>query len=555
MANRRTPKNEAEAGLTKPETSRRQFFSGIAGAGTVALGAGSLALPTPGLALGQDDQRRQETYSLRSRMAEYYRDMPGAAHPTNGDEERYGNKINAFSKTLLHNPLGEVSRDSFSSMVRALESGSNSDFDAILRGGNVRLKNPQAAYTRQMMGADASQITLPAPPAFSSARQAANIIENYWMALARDIPYNEYASNSIIAQACDDLSRLSDYAGPKENGRVTPNTIFRGNTPGDLEGPYVSQFLLQNAPVGSQILEQKQRSLLPGVDFMTDVPAWLTIQLGIGKGAGVRLEDTARYMRNGRDMANFVHVDQAYSPYYPAAWILLHLGDVCYSEDNPYVWSKSQDAFATFGPPDALEFTARAAKPGYNAAWYQKWMVHRHARPEVFAGRIHHHLAKLALYPIHDEALHSKALELTAAKYGTFLLPQAYTEGSPAHSSYPAGHATVAGASVTMLKAFFRESAELPNPVIASSDGTSLIPYSGPPLTVGNELNKLAYNVAMGRNFAGIHYRYDAVDSIRLGEEVAINLLRDMTSTYAEFFGGFSFTRFDGSRVTICPYC
>jgi len=539
----------------KPNTSRRQFFSGVAAAGTAALGAGNLALPARSLGATADDQRCQNTYALRSRMADYYRDMPIPAHPTNGDEERFSNKINSFSKTLLHNPLGEVSRDSYNSMLRALNSGSNEDFDAILRGGNVRLKNPQASYTMQMMGADASQITLPPPPAFSSARQAADIIEIYWMALARDIPYNEYASNPLIAQACEDLNRLSDYAGPKENGRVTPSTIFRGNTLGDLAGPYVSQFLLREVPLGSQVLEQKQRSLLPGVDFMTTVPDWLTIQLGIGKGAGAKLEDTARYMRNGRDLAQYVHLDYAYSPYYPAAWILFHMGDLSYGEDNPYVWSRSQDAFATFGPPDALEFAARAAKPAFNAAWYQKWMVQLRARPEVFAARIHHHLAKLAVYPIHSEALNSKALELTAARYGTYLMPQAYTEGSPAHGSYPAGHATVAGACVTMLKAFFRESLELPNPVRASSDGTRLVPYSGPPLTAGNELNKLAYNIAMGRNFAGIHYRSDAVDSMRLGEEVAINLLRDISSTYAEPFGGFSFTRFDGSRITVCPYC
>ena len=36
-----------------------------------------------------------------------------------------------------------------------------------------------------------------------------------------------------------------------------------------------------------------------------------------------------------------------------------------------------------------------------------------------------------------------------------------------------------------------------------------------------------------------------------LGEEVAIALLRDERTTFREAFDGFSFTRFDGSRVTI----
>jgi hypothetical protein len=36
-----------------------------------------------------------------------------------------------------------------------------------------------------------------------------------------------------------------------------------------------------------------------------------------------------------------------------------------------------------------------------------------------------------------------------------------------------------------------------------------------------------------------------------LGEEVAISLLRDERRALREAFEGFSFTRFDGSRVTV----
>jgi hypothetical protein len=524
-------------------SSRRSFFGSLA-----ALGASST------VRAAENGDRVGDAFSLRMKRAEYYREMPTVPHPTNGDESRYSNYINAFTKTLLHNPLGEVSREAYLSMKRAISSGLTSDFDAILRGGNVRLKNPMAAFTFQLAGADPSQLTVPAAPEFSSAYQAGDMLEVYWMALARDIPFSQYGSNPLIAQACDDLSRLSDYRGPKENGRVTPNTIFRGHTPGDLTGPYLSQFLLQPYEAGSVHVEQKQKPLA-AQDYMTTVADWLTIQLGIGKGGGSQLESTARYMINGRDIAQFVHLDYAYSPYYPVVWMMLDLGDLGLSEDNPYVWSRSQDAFATFGPPDALEHVSRAAKPAFNAAWYQKWAIHLRARPEVFAGRVHHHLAKVAVYPIHDEVLNSPALDLVARKYGTYLLPQAYSEGSPAHSSYPAGHATVAGACITMLKAFYRESIEIPNPVIPSDDGSKLVPYNGPALTVGNELNKLAYNIALGRNFAGIHYRTDAADSIKLGEQVAIELLRDIASTYAEDFGAYHITKFDGTRIAICPAC
>ena len=65
------------------------------------------------------------------------------------------------------------------------------------------------------------------------------------------------------------------------------------------------------------------------------------------------------------------------------------------------------------------------------------------------------------------------------------------------------------------------------------------------------ELNKLAVNFGFGRNWAGIHWRSDASASMAIGEEVAIGMLRDERTTLREPFDGFSFTRFDGSRVTI----
>ena len=92
-----------------------------------------------------------------------------------------------------------------------------------------------------------------------------------------------------------------------------------------------------------------------------------------------------------------------------------------------------------------------------------------------------------------------------------------------------------------MLKAFFDETQILTNSVVASADGAAL----------RGEINKLAFNVAMGRDFAGIHYRSDAEAGIRLGEEVAIAMLQDLVNTFAESFTGFSFTRVDGTPVQI----
>jgi len=136
-------------------------------------------------------------------------------------------------------------------------------------------------------------------------------------------------------------------------------------------------------------------------------------------------------------------------------------------------------------------------------------------------------------------------------RFGSWLLPQAYPEGCPPHPSYPAGHAVIAGACATALKACFDETHVLPDPVDASPDGKELVPWRGPDLTVGGELDKLASNIAIGRDFAGVHWRSDGIEGLRLGEEVAIAVLDELRLTGNELFQGYSLRRFDGRRVDV----
>jgi hypothetical protein len=71
--------------------------------------------------------------------------------------------------------------------------------------------------------------------------------------------------------------------------------------------------------------------------------------------------------------------------------------------------------------------------------------------------------------------------------------------------------------------------------------------------TVGDEIDKLAFNVAMGRDWAGIHYRSDCVAGLKLGECVGISVLQDLARTFTESFNGFQLRRFDGTEVRITP--
>ena len=218
--------------------------------------------------------------------------------------------------------------------------------------------------------------------------------------------------------------------------------------------------------------------------------------------------------------------------------------------NNPYRAFTKQSGFASFGAPHVFDLVGRTCAAVLCSGWYQKWLVHRRVRPESYAGNVHNHIIGAAQYPLPARLLSSPVLSAVFGKYGTYLLPMAYAEGCPSHPSFPAGHPCLSGAAATALKAFFDESFVISNPVQASPDGLSLVPYDGPPLTVGGELNKLAANIARGRDAAGVHWRSDGIAGLLLGEAVAIAVLRDQRANYSETFAGFTLTKFDGKTVT-----
>jgi hypothetical protein len=541
--------------------SRRRFLSWCAGSPAVAgLGAGTLlstlGAPTMSGETGplNAEQRRRRAFALRRDAAIYQRDRPAVFLIDNGDEQLYRNRLASYSKGLPHNNLGEVDLDAYKAMINALSTGAPDDFEAIPLGGTLKLSNPQAAYCFAMEGADSAALTCAPAPAFSSAQMAAEIAEDYWAALTRDVPFNRYATDPLIAQAAADLSKFSDYRGPKENGQVTPAAMFRGTTPGDLNGPYISQFLFKTAPLGGGQFPQLYRTSVPGDDSVTSYADWLNVQRGVVSGSNV-FDSTPRYLRNNRDLAQYLLVDFMGQANILAALLLTSYGVSALSQDNPYLKMSKTAGGITFGAQMALDLVSRAPDSALRTAWCQKWLVHRRLRPEAFAGRIHNHVTGAANYPIHADILNSAALKATFSVRGTYLLPMPNPQGSPTHPSYPAAHAVGAGAGVTMLKAFFKESFVIPNPMIPADDGLALQPYIGEPLTVGGELNKLASNIALGRDAAGVHYRSDSVEGLNLGEAVALSILRDVATIYHEEFPGFSLTRFDGTRVTICPQC
>jgi hypothetical protein len=527
--------------------SRRALLGGLA-TGTLLSAVQSPLRASAASDRGAD--RQAHALRVRLEAARFEQRFPLSPQLANGDEARYPDRIGNYSKGLLHDYRGEVDRASYESLSTAIETGDPADFERVILGGTTPLVNPQAGLAFDLQGPDSHSLAMPPAPAFDSAEQAAEIVENYWMALLRDVPFSHSAGHPGAQAAANDLSRCGAFRGPRLADAVTPSTLFRGITAGDLNGPYLSQFLWRRAPFGAEEVDRRMRTALAGFDYMTSYQEWLAIQNGTPPATDLFFDGVQRYIRSGRDMGLWVRNDVIFQAYLDAMLILLDLG-LARDASHPYARSRTQRGFGTFGEPHLATTLCAVTTRALKCVWFQKWFVHRRLRPEAFGGRIHNHLTRAAAYPIHRDVLDSPALGDLSARTGSFLLPMAYPEGSPLHPSYGAGHATVAGACVTILKAFFDESAVIPDPVEATPDGLALEPYRGTDLTVGGELNKLASNIALGRNIAGVHWRSDATESLLLGEEVALRFLAEEKFCFNEPFDGFSITRFDGTQVNV----
>jgi hypothetical protein len=508
--------------------------------------------------------RANEAYAIRESAASqhlsYTRQL--GTQFDNDDELRYAseNYYASFTKTLPSDDFGEVDPFAFEALQTAMRTGARADFDLIpLDQFAVRsLANPQGAFRYEVAGLDSHATRMPPSHTFRSAELAGEVGEVYWQALTRDVPFSEYDSDPLVAHAVADLNGFSATPGPRIGGQLTPGTIFRGESPGDLVGPYISQFLWQDFSFGPVDVVQRYESGLAGIDFMTDAISWLNVQRG---GAPLEMLNFARkkrYINNNRALAEYVHRDVLYQAYLHAALILLGYGADAIDPGNPYNDEIiNQGAFTSLGGPFAIDLLSTAGNMALSGAWFQKWRVHRLLRPEAYAGRVHFHMTGQRSYELHPDILDSDAVAQVnilnnANGNDTYFLPMAYAEGSPTHPSYPAGHATVAGSCVTVLKAYFNENFVIPNPVVSDADGKMLLSYTDSDLTVGGELNKLANNVAIGRDAAGVHYRQDGVQGLLVGEQQAIALLQDKTRTLNEAnFDGFTLTKFDGTRINI----
>src|SRR5437762_3593777 len=235
-------KPETETSKRKGGLSRRSF---VRRAATIAAVASAVPL-RPLLADtktetedfqidGAASKRMKDCFNYRKNAAQAQKVNVGL-QPDNGDAARFTDFSGLYSKALLHDSLGIPNAGAMVSMRNAFTSGNAADFGKIIvgtpgGGGNSKLNGPQGALAFDLEGVDSHCTVIPAAPSVASAQTAAEQVEHYWGALLADVPFTEYATNPLAAQAIADMNSLS-FVNSSANNQfphpVTPQNLFRG---------------------------------------------------------------------------------------------------------------------------------------------------------------------------------------------------------------------------------------------------------------------------------------------------------------------------------------
>ena len=163
------------------------------------------------------------------------------------------------------------------------------------------------------------------------------MVELYWMALLRDVPFDDWPTHPLAGDAQIELNLLNaglaqpfaqhwDEAAGTLSNAITLERLFRGSAPEGDRGGYISRFLLDDVVFGTLHLAQVQRNPAEQQDFLTTWPSWLLVQNGAahpGWSASPGLADMetgpTRRITTLRDLAHYVHFDALHEAYFNAA--------------------------------------------------------------------------------------------------------------------------------------------------------------------------------------------------------------------------------------------
>ena len=283
------------------DRSRRAFLGRAGGLTAMAMAAG--IVPLEPLLGGKQTEaeaaditysetnRANNAFNYRKQEAQAEKISPPVA-ADNGDFALYTDHSGTWSKALQHDNLGIVNQSSFTSFINALTSTKFADFQAILVGNpggtnaNAQLNGPQTSLAYDLEGLDSHATTIDPAPTTASAQTADEQVEHYWAAMLRDVNFTDYAGNATVAQAVAELNNLTYIKSTANNEYpfpVTANNLFRGQIAagdGNVQGPYLSQFLLHPTTFGALPLSMMFKVFSPNQNFMTSVAEYINVENG-----------------------------------------------------------------------------------------------------------------------------------------------------------------------------------------------------------------------------------------------------------------------------------
>ena len=226
------------------------------------------------------------------------------------------------------------------------------------------------------------------PPAWESAAFATEAIETYWMALLRDVPFGAYDDDPLVARAAADLTRAGRRSTPAHAVRPTPDCRLPTPESRSPALPALSSRSSSCAPCrwARRLLSPRVAAQAAGESFLSTWDEWLASQNGRLPSREATYTGR-RYICCGRDLATWTRTDYPGQAGVQAA-LLLEALRAPVTPQHPYVRSRNQAGYVTFGLPFIVDLASRVAMHALRASWFQKWVLHRRLRPEELGGRL-----------------------------------------------------------------------------------------------------------------------------------------------------------------------
>ena len=237
----------------------------------------------------------------------------------------------------------------------------------------------------------------------------------------------------------------------------------------------------------------KFRKYMPWVDYMTNRNEFIRIQNWLNPIDSI-IENGAWYIETPRDLIAVVHKDlpqeRAINIYF---WLIK-------------LWAKPKFGwFISNGPIWIADVVNTTVKKAMQQTRYRKYKYNR-IRPEEVAWLFEFRdtltwEVKKRVDKNYFEYTTRPEIANSKVKYGTYLLPQAYPEGSPLHPDYPQWHSTFAVVVQAFINTMFDTEYMIPNYV---ADRWLLI-QSGS-ISIWNATQLFVDNIAIGRDYAWVHF-------------------------------------------------